>query len=384
MVISANATEIKYPESIKLSGTITPGDATGSIVYYLDGTPIDGDVLARLAPGVYTVTAKYGGNDNYNEVDSSNSLEITVAKGDVSIEVTAGAYTIGYGDDLFISRILNPADASVAVTYIVDGEEVDYQLISGLSAGTHTIAAKASESVYYNGAISETKVVTVTKAAADVTVTTDPVTYPNVAVVVVNSNVPGTYTIRVGNKDYAVVVGDTGSGSQVIDLLEPGTYEVILTADLGSNYDPVVQVPACSFTVAKATPIVEVNDTSAEWNTPVSIPVKVTDADGKPISGTVIVTVDWEVDGVTQVVELDENGEGTANFVIDQALGDLTVTAKFIGNDNYTAAQDTAVLAITNSTDANIEAAADPVTFGEDSFIDVAWIAFSAPSVHTE
>ncbi|MBO7517919.1 MAG: Ig-like domain repeat protein, partial [Methanobrevibacter sp.] len=160
-------------------------------------------------------------------------------------------------------------------------------------------------------------------------------------------------------------------GSQVIDLLEPGTYEVILTADLGPNYDPVVQVPACSFTVAKATPIVEVNDTSAEWNTPVSIPVKVTDADGKPISGTVIVTVDWEVDGVTQVVELDENGEGTANFVIDQALGDLTVTAKFIGNDNYTAAQDTAVLAITNSTDANIEAAADPVTFGEDSFIDV-------------
>ncbi|MBO7517725.1 MAG: Ig-like domain repeat protein, partial [Methanobrevibacter sp.] len=249
LVISANATEIKYPESIKLSGTITPGDATGSIVYYLDGTPIDGDVLARLAPGVYTVTAKYGGNDNYNEVDSSNSLEITVAKGDVSIEVTAGTYTIGYGDDLFISRILNPADASVAVTYIVDGEEVDYQLISGLSAGTHTIAAKASESVYYNGAISETKVVTVSKAVADVTVTTDPVTYPNVATVVVNSNVPGTYTIRVGNKDYAVVVGDTGSGSVVIDKLEPGTYDVVLSADLGGNYESVVQIPAASLTV---------------------------------------------------------------------------------------------------------------------------------------
>ena len=101
-----------------------------------------------------------------------------------------------------------------------------------------------------------------------------------------------------------------------------------------------------SFTIEKITPTLEVNDTSGVWNEPVDIPVKLTDANGNPITGKVIVTVSWRVDGVTQVVNLDENGEGIASFNINQAIGDLTIDATFDGNDKYNATKANATLYI--------------------------------------
>ena len=343
LTISANVTSIKYPESIKLSNTITPEDATGSVVYYLDGTAIDGDVLARLAPGVYTVTAKYGGNDNYNEVDSSNSLEITVAKGDVSIEVTAESYTIEYGKDLFISRSLVPADASVAVTYIVDGEEVDYQLISGLSVGTHTIAAKASESVYYNGAVSETKTVTVTKStSATVTVAPTKEAYDYGEDVVLDVTVKdgetgltGTVVVNVGGTDYAVEVTD-GTGKAVVKGLADGNYDVTAKFLANDNYEEAVAAGAVNFVVNEPTKPVPtlsltVDPVTIKETESATIKVSLVDGDSN-IDGLVIVTID----GTSYAVNVAA-GEGSVT-VKNLAPDTYTIKGEFIGNDDYAAA----------------------------------------------
>ena len=151
-----------------------------------------------------------------------------------------------------------------------------------------------------------------------------------------------------------------------------GAYTVVIstfTDAKGNTY--VVDTVTKTFEVTKQTPVVEVNDTTAEWNTPVDIPVKVTDENGNPLTGSVIITVDWRVDGVTQVVELDENGEGKATFRINQALGEMTITANYTGNDNYKSAKETATLTITGSSELSLEVTANEVTYGDETIITV-------------
>ncbi|WP_458404857.1 Ig-like domain repeat protein, partial [Methanobrevibacter sp.] len=163
-----------------------------------------------------------------------------------------------------------------------------------------------------------------------------------------------------------------GNFAFTIEKLDAGTYTLgIETFKDANGNEYIVNAASDTFVVTKQTPIVEVNDTSAEWNTPVDIPVKVTDENGNPLTGTVIVTVDWGTDGVTQTVELDENGEGVATFRITEALGELTITANYTGNDNYESAKDTAKLTITESTDLDLELTANEVDFGEDTVINV-------------
>ena len=160
------------------------------------------------------------------------------------------------------------------------------------------------------------------------------------------------------------------NGTAVVDLtgIDIGEHSVVVTF-ANPNYRETDLVD--HFNVTKVTPIVEVNDTEAEWGTSVDIPVKVTDESGNPVTGTVIVIVDWLVDGKSYVVELDENGMGTAHFVINEATDDLTITARFIGNDNFTDKNATATLTITESTDLEVEASANEPDFGEDTIITV-------------
>ena len=335
LTISANATEINYPDSIKLSYTIKDG-ATGSVVYYLGEDPIEGDTLTRLAPGTYTVTASYEGNDYYNAVDSSNSLAITIGKGDVSIEVTADTYTIEYGDDLLISRAITPFDATGVVTYIVDGEETDNPLLSGLTVGIHTIAAKFGENVYWKGAISETKIVTVTKATPILYVGPGNETYPNDAVVVVAAydknwqTLDGiTVKVTVGGITYAI---ETISGGNylIIKGLNVGVYPITAVTVANENYVSVsndtqsLEIYKGNLTIT-AVP----SASSVVMGDEISFTNTITAPEGAVTSGTVTYYVDGD----------PISGDSISTL----SVGPHSVVVKYTGDPNFNDAQSTAV-----------------------------------------
>ncbi|MDO5810983.1 MAG: Ig-like domain repeat protein, partial [Methanobrevibacter sp.] len=127
-----------------------------------------------------------------------------------------------------------------------------------------------------------------------------------------------------------------------------------------------------SFTIEKINPTLDVSDATGEWNKSIDIPIKLTAADGTPIAGDVIVTVSWDVDGVTQVVRLNETGEGVATFAITEALGDLTVTAKYYGDDTYYAVEKTATLTITEPMEAKLVVVVDSqVPYNDTVYVNV-------------
>ena len=428
IVVKANATDIKYGESISLDNVITAPEGTsvvGTVIYYVDGVAIDGNIVPaeQLTVGTHTVVAKYTDDPNFNDAESDpvtikvgegiinisaedvnvtypnsdfirittdvegdytvylgnyhifdthlyageNNLIVdpgifageyeirvsaniddyeeldnkligtyTVCQADVSLSISANATAITYGDTVSLSYEIDPDTIlEEDIIYYVDGVAIDGNVVPAeqLTPGTHTVVARYAGDQNYKSAESNVLTITVNKAKADVTVTADPVSYPNNATVVVNSNVPGTYTIRVGNKDYAVVVGDTGSGSVVIDQLAPGTYDIDLTADLGDNYEPVVQVPAGSLTVLKATPTIDVvADENLKQGDAAGVNVTVMDGDN-PVEGFVVIKVNGEE-------YIGELVDGKAEFVIlDLPANKYDVAAKYLETDCYNAVE---------------------------------------------
>jgi predicted outer membrane repeat protein len=133
-----------------------------------------------------------------------------------------------------------------------------------------------------------------------------------------------------------------------VDVNDPNYYE-----DTGS----------VSFTIEKAAPSLTVGNASTDWNVPVDISVKLTGVDDTPIAGYVTVTVSWVVSGVEKIIKLDTNGQGVANFVITEAIGDLNITATFEGNENYNATESKATLKVKqvniNPNDVNVTLTGD-------------------------
>ena len=124
------------------------------------------------------------------------------------------------------------------------------------------------------------------------------------------------------------------------------------------------------FEVDKITPTIKVEDATAEWNVSVTIPIAVEGVEGITATGTVIVTVDWEADEVSQLFDLEE-GAGEVTFRIDETVGECTLTVRYLGDENYTEANATAKLTITESTELNIEVTDNNPIAGEDVIITV-------------
>ena len=185
-----------------------------------------------------------------------------------SNETTIKVNDISYGEDEVINGTFdsgtNLAFNTPTATITINGEETTASVptrntftktVEKPNAGTYTATLNKIVDSDNNKILVDNVagVYNVAKAAADVKVENVEVTYPQTASVTVTSNVSGTYTIRVGNKDYDVVVGEDGSGSVAIDLLEPGVYEIDISADFGPNYETISEIPIATYTVKDQT-----------------------------------------------------------------------------------------------------------------------------------
>uniref|UniRef100_UPI00388D322C Ig-like domain repeat protein n=1 Tax=Methanobrevibacter sp. TaxID=66852 RepID=UPI00388D322C len=393
-VISVTGATVDYGQPATVKFTVSDPDGlpvtTGSVIVTVDWL-VDGETqvvelvegsgeatfaLAGVAPGTVNITVTYIENDKYaSAVNDTEKITIKDST-DLSLEATSNEVT--YGGDTILNVVATDGKGAQIelskVNITIDGVTTEYPVdedgnvnIGKLPAGDTEITVSIDDEVY--GHV-ETKVnATVSPAVPDLTVTPG---VGNITIDVKDGETPisGTATVVIdGDSEHPITVQIDETGHAVVPIdAAPGNHavEVIFTND---NYTEARQTVAV--TVPKAIPVVEVNDTTTEWGVPVTIPVKVTDENGDPLTGTVIVTVDWTVDGETQVVELDENGYGEATFVVNGALGDATITANYTGNDNYESVKETASLTITESTVLNLEVTANEVTYGEDTILTV-------------
>lgn len=294
-------------------------------------------------------------------------------------------YKVERDDDGNIQS-LTPVYTNDSVS-IIDGISQSIDL-SKLNASEYKVTVELVDSYYHiNGweddhyADYYAEYFTTDKADVEVSVNVDSITYGEKVNVTVTITTPigeklnETVEICISGFDNIEVTLANGTNKSTIPYdLNVGNYTIWVnflgTDNYWSSYSNIQ-----TFSVEKATPTFDVNDTSAEWNTPFDIPVKLVGANGEPIVGKVIVTVSWEVDAIEKVVTLNSTGEGIAQFVIDEALGDLTITASFAGNDNYKGVEKTAALTITESTVAKLVVVAESqVSYNETAHVNVTLI----------
>ncbi len=266
-------------------GALTPTAVTSPV-----GLTIDWTNAPQTNAGSYTVTATV----NSTNYQWSNSGEFVITKVTPTLSITA------------TQQSYDGASHGATITGSVVGvvSNIKYNGISTvpLTAGTYTVTADfaPTNSSYNNLTGASAGNFTIARAIPTLAVTNSPLTYTGTAKsATVSGNVSGSVSAVTYN----------GSSTQPINA---GSYTVtasFIPAD-STNYGPLTNASAGSFTIAKATP------TLAVTNSPVSF-----DALGH--SATVTGSVAGSVSGIL-----------TGGAATQSAVGTYAVTANFVPTDS--------------------------------------------------
>ena len=311
ITLSQTSASLVEGETMTLSATVTPDDATDKTVTWSTSdaaiVTVDNGVVTAVAAGTATITAKAG--------DRTATCVVTVAKKVIAvtgITLSQSTATLTEGESLTLSATVAPDDATdKTVTWSTSDASivtVDNGVVTTVAAGTATITAKAGDRT-------ATCVVTVAKkviAVTGITLSQSTATLTEGESLTLSATVAPDdatdKTVTWGTSDAAVATVDNG----VVTAVAAGT--ATITAKAGDR------TATCVVTVAKkviAVTGITLSQTSAslvEGETmTLSATVAPDDATDK--------TVTWGTSDAT-VVTVD-NGVVTA-----VAAGTATITAK--------------------------------------------------------
>ena len=143
---SANPTSTTYGNTVQLSATGLPSDATGTVTFTNDAdsstlctaTVSSGSAsctTAALPPGSYSVTATYSGDSNY--LGSTASTSFTINQAPTSFTASANPTSATFGQTVQLSESGLPSDATGTVTY-TDTNDSSTLCTATVSAGSAT------------------------------------------------------------------------------------------------------------------------------------------------------------------------------------------------------------------------------------------------------
>ena len=335
-----------------------------------------------VADGTYDITATYLGNDNFEEaVNATEKVTITPST-DAAVEITAPAETPEYGDNVTIGvAVKDGSGAQLPVSKVnvtVNGKTKAYAVdndgnvnLGKLPAGENEITVTFNDGVHK--VTSEDVKITVDpndNANMDMTISPEEAKYGDTVTASItvtdenNKAISGKVCLTVDGDlvDYA----DLKSGKAKFEIkdLAVGDHNIAIYL-INSNYTDDT-FAAETITVAKGTPIVNVTGATVDYGKPAT--VKVTVKDGSTnVDGYAVVTVN----GVDYSVKIAKGAGSVTITGLDS--GNYPITAKFLGNDNYNAADyaGAAKVVVKESKELNIEVIPNEVVYGEDATIAV-------------
>ena len=306
---SADASDIVGGEDAIITIN-APEDATGLVIVEVDGTPYLVNLsesnkltVKGLAPGNYSVNARYLGDDRYAAKD--NSTEFDVAKYETEMDITLDDVKVGENSTITVDL---PADATGNVTVSVGG--VDYTAPVKKGVAVVDIPAFDKEGKYpavitYSG---DDKYDPVTgDAIIDVEKTGDyPISVNNnddELVVSLPEDATGNVTVSINGTDYVVPVKDGKAVLNISDL-DNGEYDVKVTYDGDDKYDS--KDVSSKITIDRVPDVILIaSDLEKYFSGPESYPVSLIDTDGNPVAGKLITLT---INGITYTRHTDAKG----------------------------------------------------------------------------
>ena len=369
--------DVDYYGAFNINVALTGVDAiglNGDVIVTVNGKDYTVNVVngkgnvagVKLAAGTYDFTAKFAGDNNYNDVGDSGNFKVN--KVDSAIDVAVSDIKVGE-DAVITVKLLSDATGSVTVT--VNGKDYTEPVVngianvkvSGLKADTYDVAVKYSGDNNYNDAVA-TSSFTVSKVDPTMDVTVDDIVFGEDLTVnaVLPADATGEVVITVDGVDYPVAIVD-GKATGTISGLAAGDYTVSVKYAGDDKYAGVEFTGVVN--VAKADAVLGVVIADVDYGNGFVIEATLTGVNGAPLTGDVIVTVN----GKEYTVEVAADGKGiaTGDKLAARTYGFAAVWA---GNDNYNIVTENGDFKV-NKVDSSIDVAVDTIDFSEDAVISV-------------
>ena len=341
-----------------------PKDATGNITVKVNSTVVvvgivNGIVQAiipYLKVGNYTVDVTYNGDGKY--LSSTNATKLTVNK--VSSEIIV----VDYGNGTVV--VIVPGNATGNVTIEVEGKNFTGPVINGTAVInlTNVTPGEHNITVIYSGDENHTSeiinaTVAINKIISPIKVVVTDIYVGDVAKI--NVTVPGNATgkirIEIDGKAYFEPIDD-GVARFKVENLTAGVKTVAVSYAGDGNY--TANFTTANFTVKKHAPVITVN--AADITVGGIVLINVTAP--SDVTRPVIVNVN-DVDYAVNITK----GVGQLS-VADLGGGKYNVTVKYLGDDKYLAANNTAEFKV-SKVPATVSTKADNITVGEKAVIEI-------------
>ena len=369
--------DVDYYGAFNINVALTGVDAiglNGDVIVTVNGKDYTVNVVngkgnvtgVKLAAGTYDFTAKFAGDNNYNDVGDSGNFKVN--KVDSAIDVAVSDIKVGE-DAVITVKLLSDATGNVTVN--VNGKDYTEPVVngianvkvSGLKADTYDVAVKYSGDNNYNAVVA-TSSFTVSKVDSTMDVTVDDIVFGEDLTVnaVLPADATGEVVITVDGVDYPVAIVD-GKATGTIKDLTAGDHTVVVKYAGDDKYSGVEVTEVVN--VAKADAVLGVVIVDVDYGNGFVIEATLTGVNNAPLSGNVIVTVN----GKEYTVEVAADGKGIAT---GDKLAACTYgfAAVWAGNDNYNIVTENGDFKV-NKVDSSIDVAVDTIDFGEDAVISV-------------
>ena len=368
--------DVDYYGAFNINVALTGVDAiglNGDVIVTVNGKDYTVNVVngkgnvtgVKLAAGTYDFTAKFAGDNNYNDVGDSGNFKVNKVDSVIDVAVS----DIKVGEDAVITvKLLSDATGNVTVN--VNGKDYTEPVVngmanvkvSGLKADTYDVIVKYSGDNNYNDAVA-TSSFTVSKVDPTMDVTVDGIVFGEDLTVeaVLPVDATGKVVIVVDGTPYTANITD-GKATQVVKDLTAGYHTVGVKYGGDDKYNDVV---VDGFVIVdKAQPVLGVVIADVNYGNEFAIEATLTGVNSTPLNGNVIVTVN----GKFYVVNVTD-GKGTLTGV-KLAAGTYGFTAVWAGNDNYAAVDENGDFKV-NKLNSTVAVNADDIKVGENVTVSV-------------
>jgi N-acetylneuraminic acid mutarotase len=381
-------------QAVIFRALVSPASATGTVQFLLDGTllvtaPLSGaSATANIGvnPGVHTVTAVYGGDDN-DAPSTSAAIVQTVSKVTSSIALTSSANPSLAGQSVALTATLSPLSASGTVQFL-DGTTLlgtapipsgsATLVVSNLAAGAHSITAVYGGDANDTNSTSAALVQTVNKAPSSVALASSANPSSGGQSITLTATVSpasstGTIQFLDGSTALGTVTISGGSAAFSLSSLSAGSHSI--TAVYGGDANDSASTSAVlTQTVNKAVSRVTVASSlnPSTFARPVTLSATVT-------PGTATGAVQF-LDGSTTLGTATISGGAAAFSLSSLSVGAHSITAVYSGDGND-AASTSAVLTQTvnkGASSVTVTSSMNPSLYGQSVTLSAAITPSSA------
>jgi hypothetical protein len=377
--LSADNTSVTWGQTTQLMASVSPSSATGTM-QFLDGATVLGSSavnggaatlpFSTLAVGGHSITAAYSGDANVT-ASASAAVALTVAKANSNATVISTLNPSVAGQAVTFTATISPAAVTGSVQFLDGSSVLGTVTVAGgsaalttstLSAGSHAITAAYSGDGNYNGVSAGfTQTVKATSATTLSADNTSPTVGQNVLLTAAIS--PGSATGAVQFLDGGTLVGTSavsgGSASLAITTLTAGVHSMTASYNGDGNDTPSTSAPV-TVTVSKIAASLAV---ASSVNPSAAGQAVTFTATISPAAATGSVQF---LDGATVMGSAILNNGAAVFATSSLAVGDHSVTAKYLGDASSGPSQSAAVLeqVVKRATTSTLASAPNPSTLG--------------------